>query len=375
MASLYLHVPFCKQKCLYCNFYSQTNLNRREDFVAALKLEIKHHAENWKDECFETIYFGGGTPSLLTPSQLDDILDFLHTHFKFSKTVEQTIEVNPESVNLNYFKALNSFRFNRLSIGVQSFNDNLLNFLGRTHNAAQATNAINQALNAGFKNLSVDLIYGIEGLSDQLWEQDLIRVSNLQTPHLSAYALTVEEASVLAQKIKKNKLKEPDEDHAIRQFKILMAWAEQFDFEHYEISNFALKGFRSKHNSNYWNHTPYLGLGPSAHSFFRGKRFWNLQKLSDYSETLRQGKPFYESEELSSVDLYNEFIMLKLRLSEGVGLNEVEACFGTAQKWFLLQKIQDINPLHYMWADTTTLKLTNEGKCFADGIAAALFAG
>jgi len=175
---------------------------------------------------------------------------------------------------------------------------------------------------------------------------------------LSAYALTVEENSVLAQKIKKQKLKEPDEDHAVQQFKILMNWAEQFDFEHYEISNFALKGFRSKHNSNYWNHTPYLGLGPSAHSFFNGRRFWNTRKLSDY---------YQECEELSQGDLYNEKIMLKLRLIEGIDLNEIEARFGLAQK------IKDLNPQHYVLTDSC-LKLTNEGKCFADGIASTLFA-
>ena len=358
---------------MYCNFYSQTNLNRREDFITALKLEILSHIETWKNEHFETLYFGGGTPSLLTPSQLGHILDFLFSHFLFSKTVEQTIEVNPETVTSNYFKGLKQLGFNRLSIGVQSFDDAILKFLGRTHNVEQATNAVHQALNAGFENLSIDLIYGIEGLSDNLWEQNLIKVSNFQIPHLSAYALTVEEASVLAQKIKHKQIKKPDENHAVRQFKILINWAEQFNFEHYEISNFALKGFRSKHNSNYWNHTPYLGLGPSAHSFFNGRRFWNARKLSDYSKALYQGMPFYESEELSQVDLYNEMIMLQLRLSEGINLNETETRFGSMQKLFLLQKVKTLNPQHYSLTDSC-LKLTNEGKCFADGIASALFA-
>ena len=364
MASLYIHVPFCKQKCLYCNFYSQTNLSRIEDFITALKLEIESHTETWKNEYFETLYFGGGTPSLLTPTQLEDILNFLQTHFKFSKTIEQTIEVNPETVTSNYFKELKCLGFNRLSMGVQSFDDTVLKFLGRIHNAEQAINAVHHALNADFENLSIDLIYGIEDLNDKLWEESLTQVFNLKIPHLSAYALTVEEASVLAQKIKKQQLQEPDEDHILRQFKILMNRTEQFNFEHYEISNFALKGFRSKHNSNYWNHTPYLGLGPSAHSFFNGYRFWNTRKLFDY---------YQESEELSQDDLYNEMIMLKLRLIEGIDLNEVEARFGLKQKLFLLQKIKILNPQHYSLIDSC-LKLTNEGKCFADGIASALFA-
>lgn len=372
MSSLYIHIPFCKQKCLYCNFYSQSNLNIIDDFIRALKKEMELRASNWKTETFKTLYFGGGTPSLLSINQFQNILESVFKYFKFSQNPEITIEVNPENMTSQYLKNLRNIGFNRISIGVQSSYDSILKYLGRKHLVHQALYVIQESRYCGFDNISADLIYGIQGLSDEMWHNSLKTLLDTEIQHLSAYALTLEENSILWHKIQQHKAFKPDEEQAERQFKILMDIAEQYHFEHYEISNFARPDYRSQHNSSYWYHQPYLGLGTAAHSLHHQIRYWNKNSVLNYIESMNHQVLFYESERLSENDLYNEFVMLHLRLKEGLNINELEKLFGTHKRNYFLHEIQSINSSHYA-INNDQVYLTEKGKFFADAIASQLF--
>ncbi len=370
---LYIHVPFCKSKCVYCGFYSTVNQKDMDKYLSALEKEIVLRKDEPAGKAFQTVYFGGGTPTLLQPAQLQGILDELHTRFHIEPDTEITIEANPEQLTPDYCKSLKSLGFNRLSIGIQSFQDEILQFLGRRHTAQQALQAVENAHNAGFNNISIDLIYGVNERNNELWKKELETAFSLPIKHFSAYALTVEENSLLYRRIQQHRDVEPDEDLASVQYTILSEMVDKSPFAQYEVSNFAIKGWESKHNSAYWDRTPYLGLGPAAHSFDGTHRSWNAPTLAAYFTQIADRKPFFERETLTETDRYNEYLLLRLRTRAGIDLREMEALFGRERTDGLLRHFEtDVDTRHYEHTPDR-LRLTSEGFWFADGIAGDLF--
>ena len=370
---LYIHVPFCKSKCVYCGFYSTVNHREMERFLSALSEEISLRKEESAGKAIRTVYFGGGTPSLLQPSQLQHILDNIHRHYDIEPDAEITIETNPEQLTLDYCKKLKQLGFNRISIGIQSFHDEILQFLGRKHTAKEALQAVENAHNVGFDNISIDLIYGVNERNNEIWKKELETAFSLPIKHFSAYALTVEENSLLYRRIQQHRVVEPDEDLASVQYAILSEMVDKSPFAQYEVSNFAIKGWESKHNSAYWDRTPYLGLGPAAHSFDGTHRSWNAPTLTAYFTQIAEQKPFYEQETLTDTDRYNEYLLLRLRTREGIDLHEMAQLFGHERTDALLHYFEtDVDNRHYV-RTADRLHLTTEGLWFADGIAGDAF--
>ncbi len=370
---LYIHVPFCKSKCVYCGFYSIVNHRDIEKFLSALSEEMTLRKEESAGKTIRTVYFGGGTPSLLPPSQLQYILDGIHRHYDIDPDAEITIEANPEQLALDYCMGLKTLGFNRISIGIQSFHDEILQFLGRKHTAKEALQAVENAHKAGFDNISIDLIYGVNKRDNTLWLKELETAFAMPIRHFSAYALTVEENSLLYRRIRQHKTVEPDEDLASVQYAILSETVAKSRFAQYEISNFAVNGWESRHNSAYWDRTPYLGLGPAAHSFDGAHRSWNAPTLPDYFAQIGQRKPFHERETLTGTDRYNEYLLLRLRTRAGIDLREMEALFGREHTDGLLRHFKtDVDARHYE-RTPDRLRLTSEGLWFADGIAGDAF--
>lgn len=372
-SGLYIHIPFCKSKCVYCGFYSIVNHRDIEKFLSALSEEIDLRKEESAGKTIRTVYFGGGTPSLLPPSQLQYILDGIHRHYDIDPDAEITIEANPEQLALDYCMGLKTLGFNRISIGIQSFHDEILQFLGRKHTAKEALQAVGNAHKAGFDNISIDLIYGVNERDNTLWLKELETAFAMPIRHFSAYALTVEENSLLYRRIRQHKTVEPDEDLASVQYAILSEAVAKSRFAQYEVSNFAVTSWESRHNSAYWDRTPYLGLGPAAHSFDGAHRSWNAPTLSDYFAQIGQRKPFHERETLTGTDRYNEYLLLRLRTRAGIDLREMEALFGRERTDGLLRHFEtDVDARHYE-RTPDRLRLTSEGLWFADGIAGDLF--
>ena len=372
-SGLYVHIPFCKSKCVYCGFYSTVNHREIEKFLSALSEEMTLRKEESAKKAIRTVYFGGGTPSLLQPPQLQHIIDNIHRHYDIDPDAEITIEANPEQLTLDYSKELKTLGFNRISIGIQSFHDEILQFLGRKHTAKEAVQSVENAHKAGFENISIDLIYGVNERDNTLWLKELETVFVMPIRHFSAYALTVEENSLLYRRIRQHKTVEPDEDLASVQYTILSEAVAKSRFAQYEVSNFAVKGWESRHNSAYWDRTPYLGLGPAAHSFDGTQRSWNAPTLPDYFAQIEQRKPFHERETLTGTDRYNEYLLLRLRTRAGIDLREMEALFGRERTDGLLRHFEtDVDARHYE-RTPDRLRLTAEGLWFADRIAGDAF--
>lgn len=326
-AGLYIHTPFCQSKCAYCNFYSITSMNLIPQFVAALIKEIKLYKSTF--DSFDTIYIGGGTPSLLSFGQLSEILDAINEFYKRDKKTEITIEVNPGDVSVEYLKSLRSLGINRLNIGVQSFDDKILKFLGRRHNANEARQAIRHARAAGFKNLGIDLIYGIYGQNINLWKKTLAQALSFRPEHLSCYELTLEANTPLYKKYREKNINDPSDNRQRKYFFTTAEELEKAGYIHYEVSNFARKNnFKSRHNMKYWRNTPYLGLGPAAHSFLENKRWWNVKSVKNYLNNISQGILPVESEELLTAEqLKLEMLFLALRTNEGIDLKAYKKKF------------------------------------------------
>jgi len=322
LAGIYIHIPFCKRACHYCNFHFSTSLKHKDTLVSAILKEIDLRAKNWKDLNFETIYFGGGTPSILPAHQIEEILKKIYQKFKIADKPEITLEANPDDLNREKLKAYKTMGINRLSIGIQSFFDEDLKKLNRSHNAQQAQEVIHKAQSVGFENITVDLIYGIPGLSDDKWQQNIQKVLDAKVPHISAYALTVEPKTALSWQINKGVFPVVSDEQAARQFKILRDILLANGFEHYEISNFGKPYFHSRHNTAYWQNKAYLGLGPAAHSYKNKQRRWNIANNAVYIKNVNNDN-YYEIEDLSPRDIYNETIMTGLRTSNGVILEHI----------------------------------------------------
>jgi len=373
MAGIYIHIPFCNSKCNYCNFYSVASSKHLDAYIPALLKEIALQHSYLEKEPIETIYIGGGTPSLLGYTQLASILEKLNKTFEIKPDAEITIEANPNDLNASKIKDFKKLFINRLSIGIQSFFEEDLKYLHRLHSPSQAETAVKRSQDAGFENISIDLIYGIPTLSDENWEKNLHYSFSLYVPHISAYSLTVEPHTALNKLITKGKLTAVNEEQSIKHFKVLMQQTKENDFLHYEVSNFCKKDYFSKHNSNYWKGIKYLGLGPSAHSYNKVERQWNISDTQKYIEHLDSNKLLFEKEVLSETDKLNEYIMTSLRTMWGCDLNYIETYFGISEKARLEKKSVQFIDDKKMINEKNHLILSDEGFLFADGIAAELF--
>ena len=374
MAGIYLHIPFCKHKCNYCNFFSVASKQYREVFVDALLKEMVARSGYLNGEEVNTVYFGGGTPSMLSVEELNRIIGSLKKYFLLSPDLEITLEANPDDLTDDKVKALKEDTpVNRFSIGVQSFHDDDLLYLDRIHNGKDAINALERVLKAGFKNLTIDLIYGIPGLTQEKWKKNLDLFFSYDIPHLSSYSLTVEPKTALAVQIKKRKKIEPDEELAIKHFELLTAETSRHGYVHYEISNFAKKGFYSKHNSIYWLGGHYLGLGPSAHSFNGVSRQWNVASVKKYVESDKVEKIIDEKEILTIEQRFNEYVMTSLRTVWGCDMEHVRNVFGGTYVDHFVKEIKKYLDQGFVKKNGSRYLLTEKGKLFADGIASDLF--
>ena len=373
MAGIYIHIPYCHQKCHYCNFYSSASKKTKPLFVAALLKEIKLQKEYLQNEIISTIYFGGGTPSLLNTSELTQIIQELFQYYKISDKVEITLEANPDDLTEEKLFELSKAAFNRLSIGVQSFHDTDLQYLNRSHTANQAINAIKTAQKHQFSNLSIDLIYGIPTLSNESWVENIQTAIDLGIPHISAYCLTVEAGTALDIFIKKGKMPAIDEEKASQQFEILMDILSKNNYIHYEISNFCKQGYVSQHNSNYWKQQKYLGLGPSAHSYNYVSRQWNISNISNYIESIEKALVPFESEILSLIQQYDEYILTALRTIWGIDEVEILNKYGKEFCDYFKRQVEMFIQKTWVEKNGSIYTLTKQGKYFADGIASELF--
>ena len=313
MAGLYVHIPFCKKRCLYCDFFSTTLLERRNEYIAALLKEIETR-KNEASEPIRTIYIGGGTPSTLEPTDIQAILNAIGTE----QTKEITMEMNPGDINEPYLRAIKLAGVNRLSIGIQSFRDELLQLIGRRHNAQQAIEAVRMAQHVGFDNISIDLMYALPTQTMKQWKEDIEQALRLNVQHISTYGLMYEEGTAMTRMLEAGEIEAVDEETENAMYDYLCQRLQGAGFEHYEVSNFALPGYESKHNSSYWDGTPYIGIGAGAHSYIGVVRSWNPSDLDAYISGINAGTLVRESETLTEKDLYNERIMLGLRTNKGI---------------------------------------------------------
>ncbi|MCL3780180.1 radical SAM family heme chaperone HemW [Prolixibacteraceae bacterium JC049] len=327
MAGIYIHIPFCKTKCHYCDFYKSTLITQKDEVLAFLKKEFLLRKDYLGDEKITTIYFGGGTPSLLSVEQINEFLQLIQAHYLIDDDAEVTIEANPEDLNYEYCLGLRSIGINRLSVGIQSFNDDDLALMNRRHRSEKAKTAITDARKAGFDNISIDLIYGLPKMTNDKWSQNLEEAFKLKPEHISAYHLTYHKGTVFNTFLKKGKIAPIPEDDSFTQFEMLIDKACEHGYEQYEISNFSLDGFHSRHNSSYWKGVKYLGIGPSAHSFDGNSRQWNVASNKKYMLALENGDNWFEKEELSEDDKLNDYIITRLRTIWGLDLNEIKNRF------------------------------------------------
>lgn len=373
MAGIYIHIPFCKSKCAYCNFFSLVSEKKINDYINALKREILSRKSYLGDELVETVYFGGGTPSILEPKYIDEILTLLHENFNIISNPETTLEVNPDTIDKDKMFQLKSLGINRMSVGIQSFHDDDLKYLDRKHNSKHALQVLDELQQVGFDKITLDLIYGIPTLTEEKWNRNLDIFFSTKISHLSAYALTVEPKTVLGQRIENNELQDVDEDSVVRQYDILVERTRENGFEHYEISNFAKEGCRSQHNSIYWKDEKYLGLGPSAHSYDGNSRQWNVSNLTKYIQSVGTSDDYYEKEILTLDDKYNEYVMTSLRTSWGCSLEKIKSKYGNRYVKCFLKGTEKYLASGEMLDKSGNFMLSEKGKLFADGIAADLF--
>lgn len=371
MAGIYIHIPFCKQACNYCNFHFSTSLRYKNELIDALLKEINLKPDFFKvlpPETVETIYFGGGTPSLLTTDEISSIIRAIQNNYAVSGEAEITLEANPDDISEEKLISWKAVGINRLSIGIQSFFEEDLRWMNRAHTASQAIENLRLAI-SHFNNITIDLIYGTPGLTNEKWQKNVQQAIDLNIPHLSCYALTVEPKTPLDKLIRQHKKEDVNPDFQSEQFLLLMDWLTKAGYEHYEISNFARPGYRSRHNSSYWRGKPYLGIGPSAHSFNVSTRWWNIANNARYIESINQGVIPFEKEELTNSQRINEYIMISLRTAEGIEMSRLDK---KNREFILKESSRYINSGKMIEKDGF-LQLTREGKLLADGIAAGLF--
>lgn len=372
MSGIYIHIPFCKQACNYCDFHFSTSMKKKDEIVLALTKEISLRKNEFKNEVIETIYFGGGTPSTLQIADCRLLIDEVYKNYKVSENPEITLEANPDDFSEDYLIALSKIGINRLSIGIQSFFEDDLKMMNRAHNSAEAKKCLEIATKY-FDNISLDLIYGIPGMSDEKWKQNIDTALSFGIPHISSYALTVEPKTALNKLIQTGKIAEPKDEVASAHFMILVETLEAKGFVHYELSNFGKPDYFSKNNSAYWLGKKYIGIGPSAHSYDGISRSWNIANNTLYLKSIADNKLPNETEILSVADRYNEYIMTGLRTIWGVSLDRIQNEFGQQYLDYLSKQAQKFLNDDLLFIENKILKPTKKGKFLTDGIASDLF--
>ena len=371
---IYLHIPFCKQKCSYCNFHFSTSFSLKDEMLSAIKKEIQLRHNELENKTLKSLYFGGGTPSVLSVDEIKSLIDEIQKYFSFDENIEITLESNPDDLNKNFLKELSQTEINRLSIGTQSFFDEDLKLMNRAHNASEAESSIKRAQDFGLVNISVDLIYGSPTSNFEIWKDNLNKTIELQVPHVSSYALTVEPKTALEKWIENGKIRSPEETEQNQEFYYMKDFLKDNGFDHYEISNFGKPGFHSKHNSAYWKSEPYLGIGPSAHSYNGHlERSWNIANNPIYIKNLNQNILPIEKEILTEKDRFNEMIMIGLRTIWGVDLNRINQNFSSEVIDYLNQEIKSKIESGILEIENNYLKIPEKHWFLADGIASDLF--
>jgi oxygen-independent coproporphyrinogen-3 oxidase len=398
MNGIYVHIPFCKKVCSYCDFHFSVSLKLKDRLIAALQEEIslrknffeqspahspheyspfsifdQPQKQNYEPYHIHTLYFGGGTPSVLSIAELKKILTTLHSNFKILPNAEITLEANPDDLSWEYLFQLREIGFNRLSIGIQSFFDEDLLWMNRRHTASQAIESVKLSQEAGFENINIDLIYGIPGMTGKRWQTNLETFFTLNIPHLSAYHLTIEPQTVLGYRQRKGQIKEIQEDESLTQYSILTDMMQGFGFIHYEVSNFCQHGHHSRHNTNYWGQGRYLGIGPSAHSYDGRSRSWNVSVNADYIDAIENKGTFSEFEILSENDRFNDYLLTHLRTHWGIDLNTVRTRFGNKYYLHLFKEIEKIKDTETVEFTNQKLNLTERGLFISDRIISQLF--
>lgn len=372
MSGIYIHIPFCKKACHYCNFYFSTNQNSKSAFIRAVCKELALRKQEYKTEEIQSIYFGGGTPTVLDVSELNTILQTVYEHYKVSNTPEITLEANPDDLNTENIKALSNTKINRLSIGIQSFHESDLTAMNRAHNAAEAKKCLEIATTY-FDNITIDLLFGMPTMSVEQWRQNLQTAFGFGIKHLSCYALTVEPKTALEHFINKGSHPPMDDELSAKHFEVLLEETLTQGLTHYETCSFGLPDYFSRHNTSYWLGKAYMGVGPSAHSFDGKIRSWNISNTTKYIKSLETNQRPYESEVLSVENRFNEYIMTGLRTIWGISLEKIETDFGVEIKTQLLKNSEKYRTSKMLILEDNYLKITKTGKFLSDGIASDLF--
>ena len=368
MAGIYIHIPFCKRRCIYCDFFSTTRSEEKPTYVRALCQELAIRKDYLEGEEIETIYLGGGTPSQLTEKELNEIFTSLYNIYKVKEDAEITLEANPDDLTPEYVSMLRRLPINRISMGIQTFQEETLKLLHRRHTARQAIEAFQRCREAGFRNISIDLMYGLPGETLDTWKEDLQQAIALHPEHISAYHLIYEEGTALWKLREEHQVEEADEDLSVTLFKTLIDELKQAGYQHYEISNFCLPGLHSRHNSSYWTGKKYLGCGPSAHSFNGSSRQWNIASLDNYLKGIASGKPNYEIEELDLYTRYNDFVITSIRTCWGMSLSRLRSEYGEELYRYCLRMSKSHLEQGVLEIKEDILKLTKEGIFISDGI-------
>ncbi len=372
MAGIYIHIPFCKQSCSYCDFHFSTSLKHKSDLIRALVKEIEER-KNQLTSPINTLYFGGGTPSLLDVDDLKLIVDAIYKNYAIADKIEFTLECNPDDLSQEKLKEFNNVGVNRLSIGVQSFNNKELKFFNRVHNSSEAESSIKRSQDIGFDNITIDLIYGSPILTDEIWLNNLQKVNDFRVPHLSAYGLTVESKTALAHQIKLGQTPNLNDEKMIAQFKTLIQKTKEFGLTQYEVSNFGREDFYSQHNSNYWKGAEYLGFGPSAHSYTNNKRFWNVSNNIKYINGITNNQGYYEEENIDEQTSFNEYILTRLRTIWGIELDYIKNNYSQEINTHFEQELAPYLNSSYLQQINNKVVLTDEGILITDKITSDLF--
>lgn len=368
MAGIYIHIPFCKRRCIYCDFFSTTQSEKKPTYVHALCQELDMRKDYLEGEDIETIYLGGGTPSQLSQEELEEIFSTIYHIYKVKDDAEITLEANPDDLTPEYVTMLRQLPINRISMGIQTFQEETLKLLHRRHTAKQAIEAFERCREAGFQNISIDLMYGLPGETLDTWKQDLQQAIALHPEHISAYHLIYEEDTALWKLREQHQVEEADEDLSLTLFTTLIDELTEAGYQHYEISNFCLPGLHSRHNSSYWTGKKYLGCGPSAHSFNGTSRQWNVASLSAYIDGIQQGNPDYEIEELDLYTRYNDFVLTSIRTCWGMSLSHLRSTYGEALYRYCLSMAKPHLEQGVLEISGDILKLTRKGIFISDGI-------
>ena len=373
MAAIYFHVPFCKQACHYCNFHFSTSLKHKNPVLDAMLSELKlRKAELSDNEEIRSIYFGGGTPSLLSSDEVSVLIKEVKLNFNVAVDAEITLEMNPDDDRLNYLEELKVVGVNRLSVGIQSFHEEELKLMNRAHNAQEAFDVLNR-IQGLYDNFSLDLIFGLPNSTTESWQKNVEYALQFNPAHISSYLLTVEPKTVLNHQIDNKQIEVLGEEDVLTQFNFLVDRLQAKGYDHYELSSFGKPGFRSVNNTAYWSEKPYLGIGPSAHSFNGETRSWNISNNVQYLKGISIGKPFIEREKLSVTDRYNEYIMIGLRMQNGISLDYIDKNFGSDYKKLLIKGVQSQIASQVLYWDTDLLKVSRNAMMLVDGIASDLF--